>query len=194
MARTEAEGPGLRYALWVQGCPLRCPGCCNPHYLTDREARRVTVAALLDEIRRTPDIEGATFLGGEPFAQAHALGALAAGLRAAGLSVMVFSGHTLAHLQQEPACAPLLSETDLLIDGPYIQAQADRSRRWIGSKNQQIHFLTARYEALSGRWPQGDSIELRLRRDADGAVSLAVNGYPHADISALIRASLRPKP
>ena len=27
---TEAEGPGKRYALWFQGCPLRCPSCCNP--------------------------------------------------------------------------------------------------------------------------------------------------------------------
>ena len=30
---TEAEGPGLRFALWFQGCPLRCPGCCNPEML-----------------------------------------------------------------------------------------------------------------------------------------------------------------
>ena len=31
---TEAEGPGKRFALWFQGCPLRCPGCCNPEKLT----------------------------------------------------------------------------------------------------------------------------------------------------------------
>ena len=31
--RTEAEGPGRRFALWVQGCPLRCKGCCNPEML-----------------------------------------------------------------------------------------------------------------------------------------------------------------
>ena len=30
---TEAEGPGVRFALWFQGCPLRCPGCCNPEML-----------------------------------------------------------------------------------------------------------------------------------------------------------------
>ena len=30
---TEAEGPGRRFALWFQGCPLRCPGCCNPEML-----------------------------------------------------------------------------------------------------------------------------------------------------------------
>src|ERR1051325_4163119 len=30
---TDAEGPGRRFALWFQGCPLRCPGCCNPEML-----------------------------------------------------------------------------------------------------------------------------------------------------------------
>ncbi|HGG57662.1 MAG TPA: 4Fe-4S cluster-binding domain-containing protein, partial [Nannocystis exedens] len=30
VAITEAEGPGRRFALWVQGCSLHCPGCCNP--------------------------------------------------------------------------------------------------------------------------------------------------------------------
>ena len=26
---TESEGPGKRFALWVQGCKQRCPDCCN---------------------------------------------------------------------------------------------------------------------------------------------------------------------
>jgi anaerobic ribonucleoside-triphosphate reductase activating protein len=194
VARTEAEGPGLRYALWVQGCPMRCPGCCNPHYLTDTTARRVAVTDLLTEIRQTPGIEGATFLGGEPFAQAEALGALATGLRAAGLSVMVFSGYTRAQLHTNPTFSPLLAQTDLLVDGLYDKTRPDTTRRWIGSANQQIHFLSGRYKDLSGRWPTGETVELRLRRTADGAVSVSMNGYPHDDISALIRASLRRKP
>ncbi|HEY8504811.1 MAG TPA: 4Fe-4S cluster-binding domain-containing protein, partial [Gemmataceae bacterium] len=33
VACTEAEGPGKRFAVWFQGCPLRCPGCCNPEFL-----------------------------------------------------------------------------------------------------------------------------------------------------------------
>ena len=33
---TEAEGPGKRFAVWFQGCPLRCPGCCNPERSEER--------------------------------------------------------------------------------------------------------------------------------------------------------------
>lgn len=33
---TRALGPGLRSALWVQGCPFRCPGCVAPDWIPDR--------------------------------------------------------------------------------------------------------------------------------------------------------------
>src|SRR5688572_3860937 len=68
---TEAEGPGRRYALWFQGCPLRCPGCCNPEMLpfaggTPRAA--ADILADIDQTRRHHAIEGLTLLGGEPLA------------------------------------------------------------------------------------------------------------------------------
>src|SRR5206468_10530918 len=73
---TEAEGPGRRYALWFQGCPLRCPGCCNPEMLpfTGGTPRPVAdVLADIDQSHSEHGIEGITLLGGEPLA--HAAGA-----------------------------------------------------------------------------------------------------------------------
>src|SRR5262249_31072713 len=70
---TEAEGPGRRFALWFQGCPLRCPGCCNPEMLPFSGGTPCTVAALLDQIDGaacTQGVEGITLLGGEPLAHA----------------------------------------------------------------------------------------------------------------------------
>ena len=40
---TEAEGPGLRFALWTQGCTLGCVDCCNPHLWSERGGTSWTV-------------------------------------------------------------------------------------------------------------------------------------------------------
>lgn len=166
---TEAEGPGRRYAIWLQGCPMRCPGCCNPELLSFREDRAVDVETLAARILAT-DAEGITLLGGEPFSQAAAAAELAALVRPR--SVVVFSGFTLEEIEAQGAdAAALLANTDLLIDGRYDRGQPDEVRRWIGSTNQRAHFLTDRYDEsiFEGR----DTIELRY---VDGL--LTINGRP----------------
>src|SRR5437660_3688563 len=139
---TEAEGPGRRFALWFQGCPLRCPGCCNPEMLSFEGGAAVSLAELLCQIERAAaerNIEGITLLGGEPLAHAVGAAALARRVRALGLTVMVFSGYTLAEARQmsDPAVAELLAHTDILVDGPYLRERPETRRRWIGSANQQ---------------------------------------------------------
>src|SRR3954447_16611443 len=138
---TEAEGPGKRFAVWFQGCPLRCPGCCNPEFLPFKGGETKTLAELVEAIVRAhteSGIEGITLLGGEPFAHAAAGAALAETARQRGLTVMVFTGYTIEQLRDrpEPEVADLLARTDILVDGPYIREQPDTLRRWIGSTNQ----------------------------------------------------------
>lgn len=187
VAGTEAEGPGIRYALWVQGCPLRCPGCCNPDMLDHRQATWLNIEVLAEEIRSTPHIEGVTFLGGEPFAQADSLGLLAQKIQGFGLSVMVFSGFTYEQLKQSTASGyqTLLNHTDLLVDGPYIRSKHVNDRRWIGSSNQRIWFLSHRYAYLrdsESGWDTGsNSVEIRLRGN-----QIFINGFPHPDLKSLI--------
>lgn len=175
---TQAEGPGRRFALWFQGCPLRCPGCCNPEMLPFEGGTIRAVAEVLAEVEAVCDrqrIEGITLLGGEPLAHAAGAAALARDTRALGLSVMVFTGYTLdeARALPDPAVAVLLANTDILVDGPYIRELPDTRRRWIGSTNQCIHFLTDRYRADDACWRQPNTLEVRLR---DG--ELTVNGFP----------------
>jgi anaerobic ribonucleoside-triphosphate reductase activating protein len=172
---TEAEGPGRRFALWFQGCPLRCPGCCNPEMLPFAGGAALTVGEVLQQIDAAAGVEGITLLGGEPLAHAAGVAALARAVRRRGLSVMVFSGYTLDEARHlpDPAVAELLALTDILVDGPYLRDQPDTERRWIGSRNQRVHFLTERYRADDPCWRRSNTLEIRL---AGGAVT--VNGFP----------------
>src|SRR5262245_7969082 len=181
---TEAEGPGKRFAIWFQGCPLRCPGCCNPEFIPFEGGETWTLADLLGEIDRAQaeGIEGITLLGGEPLAHAAASAALAKAAWQRSLTVLVFSGYTIeeARALPDPAVSELLGHTDILVDGPYVRELPDTQRRWIGSTNQRIHFLTDRYRADDPCWQQRNTLEIRL--DATG---LSVNGFPAANAVGL---------
>ncbi|MCS6866690.1 MAG: radical SAM protein [Gemmata sp.] len=190
---TEAEGPGRRFALWFQGCPLRCPGCCNPEFLPFQGGQRIPVATMTQWIFQTQQqqaIEGITLLGGEPFAHAFAALALVRQIRKRNLSVMIFSGYTLEQLRQrpEPEVGELLALTDILVDGPYIREQPETQRRWIGSRNQQIHFLSSRYR-FDETWLQRNTLEIRMNNG-----TITVNGFPAAQAAGLWRGWKRKKP
>ncbi|MCZ2343158.1 MAG: radical SAM protein [Bacteroidales bacterium] len=175
---TEAEGPGKRFAVWFQGCPLRCPGCCNPEFLPFRggtPTRLKDLIAQLQQAQQELGITGITLLGGEPFAHAAGAAGLAEAAQERGLTVMVFTGYLLEDLRarSESAIAELLAQTDLLVDGPYDRTQPDTRRRWIGSQNQRIHFLTERYRADDPCWQQRNTLEIRVSHDG-----ISVNGFP----------------
>jgi anaerobic ribonucleoside-triphosphate reductase activating protein len=143
-------------------------------------------AAEIDELAagvaeaRARGVEGVTFLGGEPFEQAAELAMLAGHARALAMTVMVFSGYTLDQLRGRGDAAALLAVTDLLVDGPYDRTRPEPAppvgRRWIGSANQQMHYLTSAYAAGDPRMRDANTIEIRLSRDA-----LQINGWPTAD-------------
>lgn len=171
---TDAEGPGRRHAVWLQGCPLRCAGCCNPELFDVRGGiladPHVVAARIL-----ASDVDGVTVLGGEPFAQPEGLAALLRAVRAGGRSTIVFSGYTLEELQALPGTAPALAELDVLVDGRYDAARPETRRRWIGSKNQRLWFFTDRYGPAD--FEGANTVELRW----DGK-SLTVSGWPDARI------------
>ena len=175
LPHTEAEGPGSRFALWFQGCPLRCPGCCNPEYLPFDGGTAMPLEDIAEQLQQTAGIEGITLLGGEPFAHADGAAALAGIAKSLGLSVMVFTGYLLEDLQAktDPPTAELLANTDILVDGPYERERPDSARRWIGSTNQRIHFLTPRYHADDPCWKRPNTLEIRVR-----GAEVIVNGFP----------------
>ncbi len=178
---TEAEGPGARLALWVQGCTIRCPGCCNPEMFAQRGGTEMTVEQVLARFDAAAANEGVSILGGEPFEQAAEVAAFARGVRARGKTVMVYSGYRIAELRAQaaanPAVTELIDSTDLLVDGRYDRELPEPpppiGRRWLGSTNQVMHFLTSAYSAEDERMRDANTVEIHWR---DG--KLVVNGWP----------------
>lgn len=177
ISRSVANGPGERFVLWVQGCPLACPGCWNPDTWAFERRDLRSVEELAAVILATEGIEGVTFTGGEPFAQARALTALAARVRAAGLSVFVFTGYDLDELTR-PEHLALLAVTDVVVGGRYVEAERATGLAWRGSANQRVHFLSDRY----GPADMAEVAEVEFHVDKDG--TLTVTGFPAEEMLA----------
>jgi anaerobic ribonucleoside-triphosphate reductase activating protein len=144
---TYALGPGLRSVVWVQGCPFRCPGCVSPDWVTEKPAHRITPQELANELLSDPSVTGITFSGGEPMQQAAGLAETARLIRRArDVSIICFTGYRYEELMKKPistGVSMLLSELDVLIDGPYL-AGLNENRGLRGSSNQRIYYLTDR--------------------------------------------------
>ncbi len=140
MGDSIVDGPGLRCALFCQGCPHACPGCHNPETHPFTGGVQADVEALLQKIHGHPLCRGVTFSGGEPFCQAQALLPLALRLRAEGYELAAYTGYTYEYLlaSGSEAQKKLLALLDTLVDGPFIEAQKNLTLRFRGSENQRI--------------------------------------------------------
>jgi anaerobic ribonucleoside-triphosphate reductase activating protein len=172
---SEVNGPGSRAVVWVQGCLRKCPGCFNPASWSFEINQLITVDALVHQILRNPSNQGVTFSGGEPFWQAPALAEVARRVKAAGLSVMSFTGFTWEQLQLPLAPAgaqDLLEQLDILVDGAYVEALATHSPdSLVSSSNQRVHvFNPAFQDQLS--WAS-DQMEIHILKDG----SRIITGY-----------------
>ena len=173
LKNTQVEGPGKRFCIWVQGCKKHCPDCWAKDTWEFGVGTEYSVDDLFNQIKEVQDIEGVTFLGGEPFEQADELGNLSIKIKALGLSVLCFTGYTIEELRakNDDAVNLFLSNIDLLIDGGFEQDKYDLSRPWVGSSNQRYIFLTDFYsqEILS---QYKNKIEARIGEDG----KLEING------------------
>jgi anaerobic ribonucleoside-triphosphate reductase activating protein len=161
-----ANGPGKRYVIWVQGCLFNCPGCFNPDFQPFITNKIVNISTLSQRILSVKTIEGVTYSGGEPFMQCEALIELNKILIKKGLSIVSYTGYTLDELHQlkNPFVMEFLSQIDILIDGRFHQ-KYKANLLWRGSNNQNVHFLTDRYNEYESKIDSGGEIELIVGND-----------------------------
>jgi anaerobic ribonucleoside-triphosphate reductase activating protein len=173
---TTAEGPGVRTAIWFQGCSIRCKGCINPHLFSPRGGLEADVSDIVDGAIDA-GVEGLTLIGGEPFDQPIGGAALARAARKRGLGVIAFSGYEYEALRyrDEPTEA-FLASIDLLVDGPYQAWNPEAQRALVGSSNQRFIHLTDRYKTYRPETAH-NRIDVRVRPDG----SIEVAGFLNED-------------
>ncbi|MBN1772532.1 MAG: radical SAM protein [Deltaproteobacteria bacterium] len=172
LERSYANGPGCRAVVWVQGCSLRCDGCCNPGAQDPDGGHPVPVANLLARVRSIEGIEGITLSGGEPLQQAEAVGELLQEVRSTtGLSVVLFTGYAWDRVNRQPDLATVAGLADIVVAGPFVQGlRLERGLR--GSSNQTVHLLTDRYTLAD--LEAVPEVEVVLHDDATVVTGIAV--------------------
>lgn len=134
-----ANGPGVRVSLFVSGCRNHCKGCFNPETWAFDYGEAFTLRTV-DEILKAldkPYISGLSILGGEPFEPENVCSVFdlcrQVKSRFPDKTIWIYTGYLYEKLE------PILNDTiDVLVDGPFIEAQKDITLKFKGSKNQRI--------------------------------------------------------
>lgn len=153
------DGPGIRTAVFGQGCPHHCPGCHNPETWEFGCGTDMDEETVVEIVESNPLCHGVTFSGGEPFAQAAAFAKLARLLKEKNYEVAAYSGYTFEQLLAGTEDQrDLLSTLDILIDGPFLMEERSLELNFRGSRNQRIINVPESLKAgkavpeTSGRW------------------------------------------
>lgn len=131
------DGEGIRYVIFTQGCPHHCPGCHNPQTHPFGGGKLVLIEDILDDISKRKDwIDGITISGGEPFCQIYQCALIAEKAHEIGLSVWCYTGYLFEDLYRQGI--ELLKHIDVLVDGPFVQAEKSLELDFRGSRNQRV--------------------------------------------------------
>jgi anaerobic ribonucleoside-triphosphate reductase activating protein len=138
------DGHGIRYTIFVQGCPHHCVGCHNPQthdfnggYFADEDE-------ILKAIEDNPLLDGVTFSGGEPFCQALSLAHLGENIKEkfSDLDIVTYTGYTFEYLLENATSnngyLELLKVSDMLVDGKFEQSKHSYDLVFRGSSNQRF--------------------------------------------------------
>jgi len=141
------DGPGMRFVVFVQGCPHNCKGCHNPSAQTFNGGFNADIHKIVDKIikSRTKRI---TFSGGEPFCQGRELARIARLVEheKRGIEIITYTGYLYEELLEksktDAGVKELLTVTNYLVDGKFEQDKKTLDWFYRGSSNQRIFDVT----------------------------------------------------
>lgn len=134
------DGPGIRFVVFMQGCPLRCVYCHNPDTWS-LEGQEYTVDEVVQRILRCKpyfgENGGVTVSGGEPLQQSEFVSELFRKLKEDGIhTALDTSGAGNIH-----GAAEVLKYTDLVLCDLKFSTQEDYGQYCNGSLDQTLAFL-----------------------------------------------------
>lgn len=134
------NGDGLRVVLWLSGCEHKCPNCQNPVTWDINEGAEFDNDAkqeIFDELKKSY-VAGVTLSGGDPLHKKNRqdVGVLVEELskKFPDKTIWLYTGYEW----QEVKDLPFMKYVDILVDGPFIEAQKDVRIPWRGSSNQKV--------------------------------------------------------
>ena len=145
-----AAAPGVSVTFFTQGCPHRCKGCHNPETWDFDGGKEFTPQVLndiYDALRANGVKRNFCVMGGEPLCDENLLLTHVVidevKKHFPDVKIYIWTGYYYEDLlkKQDVKIAHILSLTDVLIDGPYIESRRDVSLAMRGSANQSIIYL-----------------------------------------------------
>ena len=113
------DGPGLRFVVFLSGCPMRCAYCHNPDTWALHRGSQMTVKEIMNELRSVKEFlrgGGLTCTGGEPLMQTEFLAELFAAAKSEGIHTCLdTSGIIWENEDKRAAVGRVLDNTDLVM-------------------------------------------------------------------------------
>lgn len=125
------NGDGIRFVVFLQGCPHHCHGCQNPDTWDFDGGEEVSPEEIADQYKSTRFLDGITLSGGEPFAQQEACLELLRLIPYA--NVWIYTGYEYEAIQD----TELAKRADVLVVGRFVEAMKCEGQLY-GSSNQRI--------------------------------------------------------
>lgn len=134
---TSVDGPGLRTSIYLAGCNHRCPGCHNPGSWDPQGGEERTLDELMQVIAYNE--APVTLSGGDPLQQPEGVRQLVHRIKQElGYNVWCYTGYTWQEISSTPVLLDAVREMDVVVDGPFVQAQHELGLRFRGSSNQRM--------------------------------------------------------
>ena len=142
-----AAAPGVSVSFFTQGCPHHCKGCHNPEtwdFNGGKEFTNDTLKEIFEAIEANGLRRSFCILGGEPLCEQNLfltyLVLREVKNKYPDIKVYIWTGYYYNELLKmtNPKVKMILELTDVLVDGPFIQAQRDVTLPLRGSSNQSI--------------------------------------------------------